>query len=341
MTAALPFAEACERLRAPDAHELFSPVAGAPWLAVDLDADVDAADAAALHALGSLPAPSVALVRDHGAPAARAFADRFDVVARDADELACITGAIRRAPLAAATLAQLLRGTASRSIEEGLVAESLAYSTLLAGPEFRAWLAARPERPSGASPASWPLAIHRRDAELHVTLARPEKRNAYSSAMRDALVEALALAAHDASIARVVVDAEGPVFCAGGDLAEFGRAPDPATAHAVRTTRSAARLVASIADRVEMRVQGACVGAGLELAAFARRVAAYDGAWFALPELAMGLVPGAGGTVSVARRIGRQRTAWLAFTGARLELETALAWQLVDARLGRHPDGGE
>ena len=45
----------------------------------------------------------------------------------------------------------------------------------------------------------------------------------------------------------------------------------------------------------------------------------------------MGLLPGAGGTVSLPRRIGRQRTAWLALTGARLDAATALPWRLVDA----------
>jgi enoyl-CoA hydratase/carnithine racemase len=53
-------------------------------------------------------------------------------------------------------------------------------------------------------------------------------------------------------------------------------------------------------------------------------------AWFELPEVGMGLVPGAGGTVSLPRRIGRQRTAWLALSGARLDADTALAWGLVD-----------
>jgi enoyl-CoA hydratase/carnithine racemase len=45
----------------------------------------------------------------------------------------------------------------------------------------------------------------------------------------------------------------------------------------------------------------------------------------------MGLVPGAGGTASIARRIGRQRTAWLALTGHPLHADAALAWHLVDA----------
>jgi enoyl-CoA hydratase/carnithine racemase len=76
------------------------------------------------------------------------------------------------------------------------------------------------------------------------------------------------------------------------------------------------------------------VGAGIELPAFARRVVADRGAFFELPEVGMGLVPGAGGTVSLPRRIGPQRTAWLALTGRRLDAETALSWGLVDDLIG-------
>ena len=57
---------------------------------------------------------------------------------------------------------------------------------------------------------------------------------------------------------------------------------------------------------------------------------AHEDARFWLPELSMGLVPGAGGTVSLPRRIGRQRTAWLALTGEPIDAETARAWGLVD-----------
>jgi len=329
MNGVLPLADAIARLRAPEAHEQYSPVAGEPLLAARIEGDADN-DLLALRALASLPAPSVALAADATAPAARRWAPRFDVVVADERALATVSDAIRRAPLAAATLAQLLRGAESRTVEQGLVAESLAYSTLLAGPEFRAWLASR-ERTPRVDPAAAPLHVRREGELLRLTLARPARRNAYSAATRDALVEALALAACDDSIERVLLDAEGPAFCAGGDLDEFGLAPDPATAHAVRTTRSAARLVAALADRVEARVHGACIGAGIELAAFAGRVVARPDAWFALPELSMGLLPGAGGTVSLPRRIGRQHTAWLAFTGARLEAAQALAWGLIDA----------
>jgi enoyl-CoA hydratase/carnithine racemase len=50
-----------------------------------------------------------------------------------------------------------------------------------------------------------------------------------------------------------------------------------------------------------------------------------------LPEVGMGLIPGAGGTVSLPRRVGRHRTAWLALTRDTIDAPTALDWGLVDA----------
>ncbi|HLM29950.1 MAG TPA: enoyl-CoA hydratase/isomerase family protein, partial [Acidimicrobiales bacterium] len=50
----------------------------------------------------------------------------------------------------------------------------------------------------------------------------------------------------------------------------------------------------------------------------------------ALPEVRLGLIPGAGGTVSLPRRIGRHRTAQLALTGHHIDAPTALAWGLID-----------
>jgi len=55
----------------------------------------------------------------------------------------------------------------------------------------------------------------------------------------------------------------------------------------------------------------------------------------ALPEVALGLIPGAGGTVSVTRRVGRQRAAALALSGREIDARTALSWGLVD-RIAPH-----
>src|SRR5262249_35841822 len=124
---------------------------------------------------------------------------------------------------------------------------------------------------------------------------------------RDELVEALRVADADPGIARVELRGEGPCFSAGGDLAEFGDVGDPARAHAVRLARHPGWWIDRVAARTRAHPHGPCVGAGVELAAFAARVEAAPGTRFRLPEVGMGLLPGAGGTVSVRRRIGRQR----------------------------------
>ena len=124
--------------------------------------------------------------------------------------------------------------------------------------------------------------------------------------------------------------ARGVCFSAGGDLDEFGEAVDAGLAHASRLTRSAGAALHALRDRVEARLHGACVGAGIELPAFVNHVVARDDAFFQLPEVSMGLVPGAGGTVSILPRIGRRRLAYMALTGVRIDAATALEWGLVD-----------
>jgi enoyl-CoA hydratase/carnithine racemase len=291
-----------------------------------------AADAieAARAALAQLPCPSVALGANRASGAAAQLLDRFDAALESEAELTPIAETVRRAPLAALALVQLLRHNEGLGVHEGLIAESLVYSTLQAGPEFKAWCAGRATAPRRA-PNLEPAVLAQRDGDrLHLTLNRPEKRNAFSMEMRDALVEGLRVAACDPSIAEVRLAGAGPAFCSGGDLDEFGTFVDPATAHAVRSTRNPGRWLAACADRVRAEVHGACVGAGVELPAFAGYAAAAPDATFQLPEVGMGLVPGAGGSVSLPRRIGRQRTAALALSGRSLDAATALAWGLVD-----------
>jgi len=284
---------------------------------------------AARAALARLPCPSAAFGAALASSAAAALVDHFDVVVADEAELAPILATVRRTPLAAAALVQLLRHNAGLDVHQGLIAESLVYSTLQSGPELAAWMADRtpPPRKAELEPA---VLVNRRGDRLELTLNRPSRHNAFSAEMRDGLVEGLRIAVGDSSIADVVVRGAGPSFSSGGDLDEFGTLPDPATAHAIRSTRNPARLLADCAERVRFEVHGACVGAGAELPAFAHRVVAAQDAFFQLPEVAMGLVPGAGGTVSIPRRIGRQRTARLALAGLRIDAETAWRWGLVD-----------
>jgi enoyl-CoA hydratase/carnithine racemase len=323
-------AEVQALLADPEAPERCSPLAGMPLLAIDLRSGASLASDEAAAKLPTLPCVGIALLPSDGSASATPFAAAADVTVRSEAELAELSARIHASPLASLALVQLLRLADGLSIGDALVAESLVYSTLQSGPEFEAWLAARPpskQRPPVERPA---VRIERDGARLVLTLDRPEKRNAFSAAMRDGCCEGLRLALADRSAVEVVLRGAGPAFCSGGDLDEFGTLPDPATAHAIRTTRSVGALLAACAPRVRAEVHGACVGAGLELPAFCGRVVAARDASFRLPEVGMGLVPGAGGTASLPRRIGRQRTAALALSGAALDAPTALAWGLVD-----------
>jgi hypothetical protein len=232
-------------------------------------------------------------------------------------------------PIASVTLSMLLRGAENRSLGAGLVAESSAYSLLQAGPEFARWLAGwtRRERPPETEP---PVLVHRDGDRLELTLNRPHVRNALDRSMRDALLEALAIPLADPSVTTIDVSGRGPAFCSGGDLDEFGSFEDPANAHVVRLATSIGRAIDAVRDRVTVHMHGPCAGSGIELPAFAAHVVAAADTRFSLPEIGLGLIPGAGGTVSLTRRVGRHRVALLALSGTAIDAATAQAWGLVD-----------
>ena len=230
--------------------------------------------------------------------------------------------------IAAAALELLLDATDGVDVERALIIESATYSLLQAGPEHQAWLANRTRHQRDEEDDVVLLA--REGATLHLTLNRPHVRNAFDAAMREALLDGLEIATVDPSVECVLIDGAGANFCSGGDLDEFGTLEDPASAHVLRVRRSVGRAIHRLRDRVTVVVHGACIGAGVELPAFAARVIARPDATFRLPEVSMGFVPGAGGTVSIPRRVGRERFAWLALTGEMIDATTALSWGLVD-----------
>lgn len=281
------------------------------------------------------PCPTIAIASTETEPN---LAAACDVQLATPGEATTLVQRISQSPLAATVLVQLLRITETMPLADGLIAESLAYSTLQAGPEFRRWLAAHPPQAIPADDEGTAVLMRRNDETLMLQLNRPRQHNAMSVEMRDALMEALQLVLADDSIKAVQLSGRGRCFSTGGELREFGTAPDPATAHWVRGLALPARLLARCAARVEVRVHSACIGSGIEFPAFAGRLIAAPDAYFQLPELRFGLIPGAGGCISIARRIGRQRTGWLALSGQRINAATALSWGLVDAIEARRPE---
>ena len=281
--------------------------------------------AAAPHAAAALTAvPALTVGVGSGIP--ETLAESLDLVVADRADAEAAFAAFSRAPVAAVSAALLLRDPRS-TISAGLVAESTTYSMLQAGPEFAAWRARR--RPRRVRDDSSPRVRRDRDGRVEVvTLTRAAKHNALDVAMRDQLHAALVAVAWERHPIALLGD--GPSFCSGGDLDEFATFRDPAHAHLVRLSRSLAACCATLADRLVVGLHGACLGAGIELAAFAANVVAADDARIGLPEQAIGLLPGAGGTVSIPRRAGRHATTSLLLRDGTISAAEAHAWGLVD-----------
>jgi enoyl-CoA hydratase/carnithine racemase len=249
------------------------------------------------------------------------------------DALAELTERCERWPQAAAVCDDVLRSIDPKApARAGVITESLAYSTLQSGPEFARWLAER--GPATVPEIPDPVEASRDGDRLYVRFNRPQRHNAFSTDMRAALLEVLDVARLDPSITEVVLSGNGPSFCSGGDLAEFGSFGDPAGAHLARTRHSPALVLDELTTRLgrscRAEVHGQVLGSGLEMAAYCGWVQAHADALLGLPELSLGLIPGAGGTLSITRRIGRWRTAYLVLSGRTVDTATALRWGLVD-----------
>ena len=288
--------------------------AGAPAAVVDVGDD-PADDLGAV--LGALPVVSVAVGAGGGS---------WDLVVNDPGG---VLDGLRANPQASVVAAQTLRRNAGLGLIDGLLVESLAYATLQAGAEHADWLAGRGRR-TRRDLDQPRIEVSDDGDSVTVTLNRPRLLNLFDAAMRDQLVDVLKALVAGTDDRPVVITGAGGNFCAGGDPAEFGTVEDPTTAHLIRSRANAAPWVAAVTGRTTARIDGACVGAGVELAAFCATVTATERARFRLPELSMGLIPGAGGTVSIPARIGRQRTlAWL-LTDTEIDAPKARRWGLID-----------
>lgn len=250
------------------------------------------------------------------------------------DAVVAISERCKRFPITASVNADVFASAlTSGSLRSALITESLAYSTLQAGPEFARWLLERGPSNATVTSSGSPVEFDRVGDTLRIVFNRPHRHNAFNDAMRSELLAALTVAHHDPSISAVELSGAGRSFCSGGDLAEFGGFDDPASAHIARTRHSPALALDAVRARLGTRcratVHGQVIGSGLEMAAFCGHVVAHRDTRFGLPELGIGLIPGAGGTYSIPRRIGRWRSAYLVLSGITLDAPT-LRWGLVD-----------
>jgi len=137
-----------------------------------------------------------------------------------------------------------------------------------------------------------------------ITLDRPRALNAFDVAMRDDLHAALGAVDDDPTLRALVLRGQGRAFCAGGDVREFGSAPSPAVARAVRRQRDVWERLLRLRATTVAAVHGLAVGSGFEMAMLCDLCVAAIGTRFALPECGLGMIPGVGGTQTLPRRVG-------------------------------------
>jgi enoyl-CoA hydratase/carnithine racemase len=189
--------------------------------------------------------------------------------------------------------------------------------------------APRRRRPAPAAPPAVLFDLLDEGRVALITLNRPERRNAYDVAMRDALYAALTAVRDDPGVRAVVLCGNGPAFSTGGDVAEFGSAPSPLRAREVRWLRDVWGTLWSLPAITIAAVHGYAVGGGFEMALLCDQCFAAADARFALPETSLGMIPGVAGTQTLPRLVGLGRALHYTLTGAWLDAEEARTCGIV------------
>jgi enoyl-CoA hydratase/carnithine racemase len=175
------------------------------------------------------------------------------------------------------------------------------------------------------------ILLEKRGPLAWVTLNRPRALNAYNIRMRDELYETLGLLGQDNDVRAVVFRGAGDrAFCAGADLTEFGTAPSQATARQVRFERDVWARLLGLRQPLVAAVHGYCLGSGLEIALCCDLRLASPEARFGLPETGLGMIPAAGGTITMPRIVGLARAMDALLTGRMIEAAEAAQAGLVN-----------
>jgi enoyl-CoA hydratase/carnithine racemase len=158
-------------------------------------------------------------------------------------------------------------------------------------------------------------------------LNRPEKRNAITFAMYDALWDAVVRAEADDSVRAILLSGAGASFTAGNDLADFMTRPPGGGEHGPARF---IRLLPKIHKVLIAAVHGATVGIGVTMLLHCDLVVAARGARLSMPFVKLGLVPEAASSLLLPRLIGHQRAAELLLLGTPIDSAAALNYGLVN-----------
>ena len=177
--------------------------------------------------------------------------------------------------------------------------------------------------------------VERHDAVAIVTVNSPPV-NALSAAVRKGIADGVKSAQADDSVKAIVIACAGRTFIAGADITEFGKPPQSPSLHEV------IEVIENSSKPVIAAIHGTALGGGLELALGAHfRVATKD-AKLGLPEVKLGLLPGAGGTQRLPRAVGPEMAVTMIVGGNPISAAEALKNGLIEEIVDGEPAvGGE
>jgi enoyl-CoA hydratase len=167
-----------------------------------------------------------------------------------------------------------------------------------------------------------------KDGVAGIFLNRPEKSNALSSALLEALLARLKEIQASPGLRVAVLAGNGKSFCSGADVAEMAELKAASAKKFITRIHLCCDAIRNLPVPVVARLHGAVVGAGLELAASCDLRVAAEGTAFAMPEVLLGIPSGVEAAL-LPRLVGAGRAAWLVLTGEPIDAKTALEWGLV------------
>ncbi len=177
------------------------------------------------------------------------------------------------------------------------------------------------------------IEIARQGAVLTAAFARPEKKNAITSAMYEALIDVFDTAEQDAGVGALVLSGKGGVFTAGNDIKDFIAIATGAVGSRDPRDFPGWRFISRLAGfgkPLIAAVQGAAVGIGTTLCFHCDLVYAAGDARFHMPFVNLGLVPEAGSSLLAPERFGRVRAAEYLLLGEPFDAQTAYRLGLVN-----------
>ena len=164
----------------------------------------------------------------------------------------------------------------------------------------------------------------RQDGDVLLVSVNNPPVNALGAAVRQGLMAAMEQADASAAVKAVVIVGQGKAFIAGADIREFGKPPvQPFLPDVCNRIEACSKPVVAV-------IHGAALGGGLEIAMSAHYRLALPGAKLGLPEVSLGLVPGAGGTQRAPRLMGVKAATELMLSGQQIGAKAGLAAGLVD-----------